>query len=145
MLVRQRIAAAAAAASPSAMQLSHLSRRGLLTTITNNTSRPLSSSTLSSISRRQQQCALRSISRRTYSSGAPKPPKKKRAGFFRWTYRLTLFSILGLTGYLGYSIYLLRHPEDQFEPDPSKKTLVILGLFSWSSVELYFYSNYLTE
>lgn len=67
--------------------------------------------------------------RRAYADAAPSPaPKKKRFRFFRWAYRLTVLSGLGLTGYLGYSIYILRHPEEQFEPDPSKKTLVILGM-----------------
>jgi NADH:ubiquinone reductase (non-electrogenic) len=28
----------------------------------------------------------------------------------------------------AYSIYDLRHPEEQYEPDPSKKTLVVLGM-----------------
>lgn len=46
-----------------------------------------------------------------------------------------MLGLLGGTGYLGYSIYLLRHPEEQLEPDPSKKTLVILGS-GWGSVSL---------
>jgi NADH:ubiquinone reductase (non-electrogenic) len=67
--------------------------------------------------------------RRAYAdAAAPSPAPKKRFRFFRWAYRLTVLSGLGLTGYLGYSIYLLRHPEEQVEPDPSKKTLVILGM-----------------
>lgn len=67
--------------------------------------------------------------RRAYAdAAAPPPAPKKRFRFFRWTYRLTVLSGLGLTGYLAYSIYLLRHPEEQIEPDPSKKTLVILGM-----------------
>lgn len=28
---------------------------------------------------------------------------------------------------MSYVIYILRTPDDQFNPDPSKKTLVILG------------------
>jgi hypothetical protein len=28
---------------------------------------------------------------------------------------------------MAYTVYDLRHPEDQFEPDPSKQNLVILG------------------
>jgi len=31
--------------------------------------------------------------------------------------------------YLAYTIYQGRHPNEQFDPDPSKKTLVILGEF----------------
>lgn len=37
-------------------------------------------------------------------------------------------SALGGIGWLSYSIYQLRTPNEQFEPDPSKKTLVILGI-----------------
>lgn len=75
--------------------------------------------------------------RRTYadaaSSQAPKP--RKRFRFLRTLWRLTWLSGLGLTGALGYSIYQQRHPVEQFEPDPSKKTLVILGT-GWGSVSL---------
>lgn len=63
--------------------------------------------------------------RRAYTDSA-RPPKR-RFRFFRWAWRLTLLTGLGLTGYVGYNVYLLRHPADQFDPDPSKKTLVILG------------------
>ena len=42
-------------------------------------------------------------------------------------WRVTYLSIGGLVGYTGYIIYLDRNPEPQFEQDPSKKTLVILG------------------
>lgn len=44
-------------------------------------------------------------------------------------WRLTLLTGVGLAGNMAYSIYNLRHPAEQFEPDPSKKTLVILGKF----------------
>jgi len=40
---------------------------------------------------------------------------------------LTKFSAYAAVGWLGYSIYLLRTPDEQQAPDPSKKTLVILG------------------
>lgn len=36
---------------------------------------------------------------------------------------------------MGYSIYELRNPTEQYEPDPSKKTLVILGT-GWGAVSL---------
>ena len=65
--------------------------------------------------------------RRSYADSLP-PKPRRRAGFFRWTWRLTYLSALGGIGYLGYTIYLLRTPQEQFEPDPSKKTLVILGM-----------------
>ncbi len=29
---------------------------------------------------------------------------------------------------MGYTIYLLRTPQEQLEADPNKKTLVILGM-----------------
>lgn len=38
-------------------------------------------------------------------------------------------------GAISYNLYTLRHPAEQFEPDPSKKTLVILGT-GWGSVSL---------
>lgn len=57
---------------------------------------------------------------------APKPPRRK-AGFFRWIYRLTVLSALAGSTALGYSIWLYRHPVEQLPPDPNKKTLVVLG------------------
>ncbi|KMP08633.1 external NADH-ubiquinone oxidoreductase 1 [Coccidioides immitis H538.4] len=71
----------------------------------------------------------------TAASPSPAPKPKKRAGFFRWSYRLFLLSLVGGVGALGHSIYLLRHPAEQFAPDPEKKTLVILGT-GWGSVSL---------
>ncbi|MCJ1388158.1 NADH:ubiquinone oxidoreductase [Xylographa bjoerkii] len=44
-------------------------------------------------------------------------------------------SAIGGTAYLAYNIYTLRTPQEQFDPDPSKKTLVILGT-GWGSVSL---------
>lgn len=35
---------------------------------------------------------------------------------------------IGGLGYMGYTIYLLRTPHEQLEADPTKKTLVILGM-----------------
>ena len=71
--------------------------------------------------------ALQTVQRRGYASGggvrAPKP--KSRA--LRYLWRVTYLSAIGGAAYLGYSIYDSRHPHDQFESDPSKKTLVILG------------------
>lgn len=61
-------------------------------------------------------------------SPSPAPKPKKRFRFLRWAWRLTWLSGLGLTGAMVYSIYSLRHPEEQFEPSPDKKTLVILGM-----------------
>lgn len=71
----------------------------------------------------------RAAFRRAYSDEAPapkpKPGKLRRA--FRWIWRLTYLSVGGLVGYTIYTIYQDRNPEEQFEADPSKKTLVILG------------------
>lgn len=64
---------------------------------------------------------------RQYADAAP-APKKKRAGVLRWAWRLTQFSVVVGVGLLGFLIYDSRHPPDQIPPDPSKKTLVILGM-----------------
>jgi len=68
---------------------------------------------------------------RTFSDdAAPQQPKKKPRRFrtaMRWIWRLTYLSALGGVAWLGYSIWLDRNPSPQVDPDPSKKTLVILG------------------
>lgn len=62
--------------------------------------------------------------------------KKGQWGFWRTTWRLTYMSFLGGVVYVGYTIYDMRHPKaNQAPPDPSKKTLVILGS-GWGSVSL---------
>ncbi|CAH0018202.1 unnamed protein product [Clonostachys rhizophaga] len=75
--------------------------------------------------------------RRAYASEAPKP--KPRPGkirrTLRWTWRLTYLTFGGLLGYTAWVIYEDRHPQDQVKPDPSKKTLVVLGT-GWGSVAL---------
>ncbi|KAK5994567.1 External alternative NADH dehydrogenase [Cladobotryum mycophilum] len=73
--------------------------------------------------------------RRAYADEAPKPKPGKIRRTFRFFWRLTYLSTLGLVGYTGYSIWQDRHPEEQFEVDSSKKTLVILGT-GWGSVAL---------
>lgn len=121
------------AVSPSMMQLSSLSRRSLSYSARFHSqglraaSSPLTSSPL-------KQRVQRSF-RRSYADSAPEPEPKTRFRFLRWAYRLTLVSGLGLTGYLAYSIYVLNHPAEQLEPDPNKKTLVILGT-GWGAVSL---------
>ncbi|KAF2752599.1 external NADH-ubiquinone oxidoreductase-like protein [Pseudovirgaria hyperparasitica] len=77
---------------------------------------------------------LRQQFRRSYADAAPKP-KGKGFRFLRWTWRITYLSALGGLAYVGYGIYEMRSPPDQPEPDPSKKTLVILGT-GWGSVSL---------
>ncbi|KAH6893407.1 hypothetical protein B0T10DRAFT_482195 [Thelonectria olida] len=79
--------------------------------------------------------------RRCYADEAPKskPKPKSKPGklrrTLRWTWRFTYLGALGFVGYTFYTIYDERHPEDQFQPDPTKKTLVILGT-GWGSVGL---------
>ena len=58
-------------------------------------------------------------------SPAPKP--KKRWGFFRTAWRITWISSLLATGYFVYTIIDINSPAEQVDPDPSKKTLVVLG------------------
>ncbi|KAL6721723.1 NADH:ubiquinone oxidoreductase [Lecanora helva] len=44
-------------------------------------------------------------------------------------------SAIGGLVYMGYGIYLLRTPQEQLQPDPTKKNLVILGT-GWGAVSL---------
>jgi NADH:ubiquinone reductase (non-electrogenic) len=83
----------------------------------------------------QSQIVLRQAFRHASTDSAA--PKVKKAGFrtLRWTWRLTKFSALAGLAYVGYGIYEMRNPEEQPQPDPSKKTLVILGT-GWGSVSL---------
>ncbi|GES59112.1 alternative NADH-dehydrogenase [Aspergillus terreus] len=123
-------------ASPSVMQLSSLSRRSLSTRLQSQvarSARPLRANAFS-------QQSFQRIARRSYADAAaptptPTPKPKKRFRFLRWTWRLTWLSGVGMVGALTYSIYDQRHPLEQFEPDPTKKTLVILGT-GWGSVSL---------
>lgn len=70
------------------------------------------------------------------SSGQGKNDKPPKRGFWKTTWRVTQFSLLATIAYVGFSIYETRHPpEHQNPPDPSKKTLVILGS-GWGSVSL---------
>ena len=96
-------------------------------------SRPATATVLTRASLNRQ-LPLRSF-RRGYADQQPgtvspeTQQKVKRRGFavFRWLWRLTYLSTLGGLGYIGYGIYISRNPEDQAEPDPNKKTLVVLG------------------
>ncbi len=63
--------------------------------------------------------------RRASTEQSPKP--RRRFPVLRWIWRLTYLSALGGLAFVGYQVYTLRYPIDQFEPDPNKKTLVILG------------------
>ena len=77
----------------------------------------------------QSQIALRQ-SFRQQSSVTPDKQQVKRGGFrlLRWTWRLTWISALAGLAYVGHGIYETRNPVDQPPPDPSKKTLVVLGM-----------------
>ncbi|KAK4252201.1 hypothetical protein C7999DRAFT_27449 [Corynascus novoguineensis] len=80
--------------------------------------------------------AIRQFRRGVSSEAAPvPPPKKPRFRKLRWAWRLGYLSAIAGIVYIGYGVYQDRHPEDQVEPDPSKKTLVILGT-GWGSVSL---------
>ncbi|CAG8031570.1 unnamed protein product [Penicillium nalgiovense] len=115
--------------APSIMQLSSMTRRSMSTSQLALRAKPMRSTTVS-------QSASR-IARRGYADAAPSPaPKpKKRFRALRWAWRLTWLSAIGLTGTVAYSIFELRQPPEQITPDPSKKTLVILGT-GWGSVSL---------
>lgn len=69
------------------------------------------------------QIALRQSVRHQSTAG----PKPKRFRLLRWTWRLTQLSVIAGLGYVGYGIYETRNPADQAPPDPTKKTLVVLG------------------
>lgn len=75
---------------------------------------------------------LRSSFRRSYADQiAPETKAKvKRSGFttLKWIWRATYLSALGGLGWVCYGIYETRNPNDQLPPDPSKKTLVVLGM-----------------
>lgn len=70
---------------------------------------------------------LRLSFRRSYADAAA--PKPKKGGFrtLRWLWRATYVSTLAGLGYIAYGIVENRNPADQPPPDPSKKTLVVLG------------------
>ncbi|KAI1374602.1 FAD/NAD(P)-binding domain-containing protein [Hypoxylon crocopeplum] len=74
---------------------------------------------------------------RSYADAPPRPTKKPRRirTTFKWLWRGTYLSILAAVGAVIYDGYTDRHPEEQFIPDPQKKTLVILGT-GWGSVAL---------
>lgn len=69
------------------------------------------------------------------NAGKTAAPKKRRGGYIRWTWRLTKLAFVGGVAYLAWVIWDGRHPAEQFDPHPSKKTLVVLGT-GWGSVAL---------
>lgn len=91
--------------------------------------RALSSQSLLS-SRRPVARIAQQVQRRTYADLAPGPATKpKRFKPLKTIWRLTYLTAIGGAAYLAYGVYELRHPDDQFEPDPTKKNLVILGIY----------------
>ncbi|KAK5083994.1 NADH:ubiquinone oxidoreductase [Lithohypha guttulata] len=89
-----------------------------------------------------QQSVLRQTFRRHYADQAPQAmlspaatKPKKRRGVFKTIWRITQITFLGGVAYLAYTVYDLKNPPDQFEPDPSKKTLVVLGS-GWGAISL---------
>ena len=66
--------------------------------------------------------------RRSYADVSAPKPKRRIRTTLRWLWRFTYLGVIGFLGYTGYTIYLLRTPSEQEEADPSKKTLVILGM-----------------
>lgn len=72
---------------------------------------------------------------RSYATEGPSatlsPQPKKKPGkirtTFKWLRRLTYLSVLVVIGGIVYDGYIDRHPDEQFQPDPKKKTLVVLG------------------
>jgi NADH:ubiquinone reductase (non-electrogenic) len=110
----------------------------LATFSTSAASRQLGQRAFSSVQRgnvlaaaREQRKSIAELCKRGYADQAPvvpaKEPKKKRAGVLRWAWRLTYVSAIASLGWSVYGIYQNRNPIDQQEPDPSKKTLVVLG------------------
>ncbi|KKK19426.1 hypothetical protein P175DRAFT_0432853 [Aspergillus ochraceoroseus IBT 24754] len=120
-------------ASPAAIQFSSLSRRSLSTRSQFQALRSTQSLRSSGLSQRPARRAYSDVAPAPAPAPAPKP--RKRFRFLRWTWRLTLLASVGMVGTLAYSIYDSRHPIEQIEPDPTKKTLVILGT-GWGSVSL---------
>jgi NADH:ubiquinone reductase (non-electrogenic) len=97
------------------------------------TRRSFATSSQSFLSRARPNCRvalnksqIQQTFRRTYADVAP-AKKPRRFRWFKSFWRLTYVSAIVGTAYLAYGVYELRHPEDQFEPDPNKKNLVILG------------------
>ncbi|KAI6091927.1 FAD/NAD(P)-binding domain-containing protein [Hypoxylon rubiginosum] len=78
---------------------------------------------------------------RSYADAPPATPKtpikkpRRIRTTFKWLWRATYLSLLTGVGLVIYDGYTDRNPEEQFAPDPSKKTLVVLGT-GWGSVAL---------
>ncbi|KAI9795428.1 MAG: NADH:ubiquinone oxidoreductase [Piccolia ochrophora] len=99
--------------------------------------RPLTTSARPSIGPCLSRSLLQTSIRRAYADQAA--PAKKSKGTFRfilrWLWRAVYVGAIGGTALVAYQIYSLRYPNEQFDPAPDKKTLVILGT-GWGSVSL---------
>lgn len=122
------------------------SRRSLSSLTTNTFRRSPKPIPAPTQSQRLPRQFLQSSFRRTYADNAgpptphvtlsPEPRPRKRFRFFRWAWRVTYLTTFFALGYTGYTIWEARNPADQLEPDPSKKTLVILGWYSFADYQV---------
>lgn len=101
-----------------------------------STSSPTSSRLFTTATSRQPlNSRIRPVARpfhRQYSDAPAAPPKKpgKFRRTLKWTWRLTYLSLLGGIAYVSWDVWQSNNPEPQTNPDPTKKTLVILGRLS---------------
>ncbi|KAI1167973.1 hypothetical protein F5B18DRAFT_599581 [Nemania serpens] len=78
----------------------------------------------------------RTLFARAYAAAAaPKKKPGKVRTTFKWLWRTTYLSLILGVGAVIYDGYLDRNPDEQYAPDPQKKTLVVLGT-GWGSVSL---------
>lgn len=73
--------------------------------------------------------SLQQAFRRSYADTKPQTYFRRSRVTLRWLWRAVYLGTIGGIGYLGYTIYLLRTPPEQLEADPTKKNLVILGIY----------------
>ncbi|ORZ22903.1 pyridine nucleotide-disulfide oxidoreductase-domain-containing protein [Lobosporangium transversale] len=64
---------------------------------------------------------------------APAPQPKKRWSRLRALKRIIQLGAVGAVGYASYVVYQNRHPTEQKQFDPSKRTIVLLGT-GWGAV-----------
>lgn len=70
----------------------------------------------------------RTLFARAYAAAAaPKKKPGKVRTTFKWLWRTTYLSLILGVGAVIYDGYLDRNPDEQYAPDPQKKTLVVLG------------------
>lgn len=90
---------------------------------------------------------LRAGFRRGYADKLPDKQQVKKGSWrvLKWTWRLTYLSVLGGLGWVSYGIWQNRNPVEQQEPDPTKKTLVVLGRAEMDLMRLRAHANHLKE